>query len=459
LTFPTFTVQQAPGDGTDLSQNIVFHIGVHPPDGTVNTLATDLMGNIVWYYDPVANAFPSYAPSLVPGGTVLLLGGVLDNVAGANTLREVDLAGDPLRETNIDAVNAELAAMGQPSINDFTHDAERLPNGDTAVLALTRTTIDIKGKPTRYNGNMVLVLDQNFQVTWAWNPFNYLNVHRLPTLGEGPADWMHANSVAWSPADGNLIVSLRSQDWVVKLDYANGTGDGHVIWRLGKGGDFKVNSTAALPWFSHQHDARYINDTTLLLFDDGNVRQSKDPHATSRGQEWILDEKTMVATLVVNAHLGNFAFALGSAQMLPNGALDFGSGIAEQTIEVRPDGRKSYVLKMNMPGYQYRSYISASLYGNPADSSLPATPMSRHLARHLAVLDHQAEVRQRRQAHRHEVRERQRARRQELRLPQRIQVQSIRFRPLAQQVVPPRQDAASAPSVPIVLGVLKRRRD
>ena len=123
LTFPTFTVQQAPAPGTDLTQDEVFHIGTNPPNGTVNTLATDLMGNVVWYYDPVANAFPSYAPSLVPGGTVLLLGGKLNRISGANTLREVDLAGDTLRETNIDAVNAELAAMGQHSISDFNHDA------------------------------------------------------------------------------------------------------------------------------------------------------------------------------------------------------------------------------------------------------------------------------------------------------------------------------------------------
>ena len=81
-------------------------------------------------------------------------------------------------------------------------------------------------------------------------------------------------------------------------------------------------------------------------------------------RNWILDERTMVATLVVNAHLGNYAPALGSAQMLPNGTLDFDSGFAEQTIEVLPNGRKTYMLKMTMPGKQYRSYIYASLYGD-----------------------------------------------------------------------------------------------
>ena len=31
LTFPTFTVQQAPAPGTDLTQDIVFHVGSQSP--------------------------------------------------------------------------------------------------------------------------------------------------------------------------------------------------------------------------------------------------------------------------------------------------------------------------------------------------------------------------------------------------------------------------------------------
>jgi hypothetical protein len=396
LAFPTFTVQKAPAPGTDPTRDIVFHVGIGP-NGTVDTVATDLNGNVVWYYDLVANAFPSYAPSLVPGGTVLLLGGHPQSAQGGeDTLREVDLAGDTLRETNIAAVNAELAALGQHSITDFNHDAQRLPNGDTVVLATSPRTIVVRGKPIQYQGDMVVVLDQNFQVSWVWDPFNWLNVRRLPTLGEGPGDWTHANSLAWSPADGNLVVSLRAQDWVIKIDYANGTGDGHVIWRLGPGGDFRINSTAPSPWFSHQHDVRYINGSTLVLFDNGNGRHARNPRAHSRGQELVLDEKARVATLVVNADLGNYADYTGSAQMLPNGNLNFDSPLAEQTIEVLPDGRSTYVLKMNLNGVQYRSYLFATLYGDPADSSLPSTPIPRRLAQRLAILERRAGIRQRR---------------------------------------------------------------
>ncbi len=113
------------------------------------------------------------------------------------------------------------------------------------------------------------------------------------------------------------------------------------------------------------------NNTTLVLFDDGNTRRSTNPRANSRGQELILDENTLQARLAVNVNLGSYASALGSAQKLPNGRFDFNSGFAEQTIEVLPNGTKTYVLKMKMPGLQYRSYIYSNLYGNPDNAVAP----------------------------------------------------------------------------------------
>lgn len=373
LTFPTYSVQQAPSSSSDLAANVVLHVGLNAPEGTVNTLATDRMGNVIWYYDQVANDFPGYAPSLVPGGTLYVLGGKNDGRGGTDRLREIDLAGDTLRETSIYAVNAELAALGQGSIINFSHDVERLPNGDTAVLAGTNRTVNFNGTPTEYTGDMVLVLDRNFQVVWVWDPFQWLDTNILPTLGEGAIDWTHANSIGWSPADGNLVVSMRSQDMAVKIDYSDGAGDGHVIWRLGNGGDFVAKSSDPSPWFSHQHDVSYVNNTTLMVFDNGNTRHNTDPQATSRGQEWVLNEKTMQATLVANIDLGSYSFFMGSAQMLPNGNFVFGSVDNQQTIETLPDGTKSYVLQDNTLKFQYRAYIFSSLYG---DSSTLVDPFT-----------------------------------------------------------------------------------
>jgi hypothetical protein len=396
LTFPTFTVQQPPGPGSDLDQDMIFHLLTSSPSNAPDPFATDLSGRVEWYYDvSQAGLTHTYAgPSLAPGGTVLVLG--VDRYAPLpatlDVLREIDLAGNAVRETNMDAVNAQLNARGYHSIFTFTHDVERLPNGDTAVICPTERIIDINGTPTEYVGSTIVVLDKNFQVSWAWDAFDHLDVNRGPILGEVlqpggaeqmnastpvlPAvDWLHVNAVSWSPEDGNLVVSMRHQDWVVKIDYSGGAGDGHVVWRLGQGGDFTVNSTDPLPWFSHQHDAHYIDDHTLILFDNGNTRRASDPTAHSRGQVWTLDEQTMTATLVVNADLGSYSGALGAAERLSNGDYSFTLGTngpvppvrpPAHTVEVRPDGTKVYDLAANTP--EYRTFRLRTLYEGTDDA-------------------------------------------------------------------------------------------
>src|SRR5262249_5782997 len=65
---------------------------------------------------------------------------------------------------------------------------------------------------------------------------------RLSTWRRGPNDWLHDNSVDLTP-DGNLLLSSRHRDWLIKIDYRNGEGSGKVIWRLGKDGDFRFDSS------------------------------------------------------------------------------------------------------------------------------------------------------------------------------------------------------------------------
>src|SRR5207249_4969910 len=138
---------------------------------------------VTWYYDALQAGFlpnrPAQGASLVPGGSVLVMGA--DSNApfpmSRNILREIDLGGNSLRETNIDAVNAQLRAQRHGIIYSFTNDAHRLPNGQTAVIGFTERTLNINGTPTNYIGNMIVVLDGNFQVTWAWDGFDRLDVN------------------------------------------------------------------------------------------------------------------------------------------------------------------------------------------------------------------------------------------------------------------------------------------
>src|SRR6267378_3031806 len=403
LTFPTFTVSQPPDPGSDSDQDMVFHSLVFTgPDATSNShpIATDLSGRVEWYFDAQQSGLGitnMITATLLPGGTVIGMGNDRYSVRNnRDVLREIDLAGNPVRETNLAAVNAQLAALGHETIYGFHHDAQRLPDGSLVVLGYPERTVTINGVPTHYIGEQLVVLDQDFHVVWAWDAFDYLDVNRGPVLGEitrpgpgaGPTavvpvlpavDWLHVNAVSLSPTDGNLILSIRHQDWVIKIDYRNGAGDGHVIWRLGQGGDFTVNSTDANPWFSHQHNAHYIDDHTLILFDNGNTRRASDPTGHSRGQVWTLDEQTMTATLVVNADLGSYSGALGAAQRLSNGNYSFTLGTngpepllpPAHTIEVSPDGTKVYDLKVNKP--EYRSFRMRTLYEG-VDDALAGAP-------------------------------------------------------------------------------------
>ena len=380
FVFPLFTVRQGPDPGTDLQESTVVHLLLTTSPNVPNLLATDLEGNVVWYYDTMRSGLAAVTPvRLEPGGTALLFGSD-GNRPAYDVLREVDLAGDPVRETNVGAVNTQLAVRGLESIYSFHHEALRLPNGDTAVLGTTEQIVNGHDMV----GDMLIVLDADFQVAWTWDAFDHLDPARRATLGEicgYPAcpnyqaeDWLHSNSIGWSPADGDLTLSMRHQDWVIKIDYRSGAGDGHVVWRLGQGGDFNITSTDPYPWFSHQHDAHYIDPTTMILFDDGNTRcQGSASPCDSRGQVFSLDEQRHVATPLLNADLGNYSTFLGSAERLPNGDYAFGSGGVGQSIEVNQNGATVYAQGDSFA--EYRSYRVDDLYGGTDPALAPCTDL------------------------------------------------------------------------------------
>src|SRR5207248_7297366 len=109
----------------------------------------------------------------------------------------------------------------------FDHDAVRLPNGNTAAIATLEQLAVQDPKQGRVDvvGDVLLVLDKNFQVAWAWNAFAHLDVKRKATLNDtcaGPPgcavltliprgqtvanDWLHGNSLTFT-GDGDLLFS------------------------------------------------------------------------------------------------------------------------------------------------------------------------------------------------------------------------------------------------------------
>jgi arylsulfate sulfotransferase len=337
--------------------------------------ATDLNGNLLWYY--AGNVRWLTRPE--PGGHFLtiLVDGSTDTTK--QILREIDLAGNTTLETNASRINEQLSAMGKNTIIAFSHEAVRMRDRNIMVLANTeRILTDVQGPgDVDVVGDMILVLDQNLQVVWAWDAFDHLDPTRQATLGEtcdvsgcsihlAPIanDWLHGNALQ-ETAEGNILYSIRHQDWVVKIDYENGNGTGNILWKLGADGDFQIRSTDPNPWFSHQHQSNFLLDgTTMLVYDDGNVRHSQDSSVHSRGQVLQIDEQNRLASLIVNADMGTYSQACGSAQSLANGDYHFGGAFnldgTSTSIEVNPSGNLVYAVQAS--GAEYRSFRMKDLY-------------------------------------------------------------------------------------------------
>ncbi len=356
-------------------------------------LATDLKGNPVWQ-GPVD---VTYITRPVTGGTFLGIGEDGTKDPSQQFIREFDLAGIVVAETNGARISQQLASLGMHAINGFHHEMRKLPGGGYLALADSERILTNVQGPGNVDviGDTIVVLDQNLQVTWAWDAFDHLDTSRKASLGETctyPAgvscapfyltgfanDWLHGNALQLTP-DGNILYSPRHQDWVIKIDYANGAGKGDILWRMGMEGDFQIQSSDPNPWFSHQHDPNFeANNTVLLVFDDSNVRQASNPQAHSRGQVFQVDETNKVVAPILNADLGVFSGALGSAQHLADGNYHFDAGFLlttdangnpaynAQALEVDPSGHIDFGVQFAT--LEYRTFRMPDLYTAPEDA-------------------------------------------------------------------------------------------
>ena len=355
------------------------HILLGSPIGPIPE-ANDLAGNVLWY----GPGDISFITRTEAGGDMWGIVELANSVSAQQAVRKFDLTGMTLLETNASRVNEQLTGMGKRKISAFHHEARPLTNGRVAVLGnVEQILTDVQGTgPVDVMGDMIVVLDRDLNVLWTWDTFDNLDVYRRAVLGETcpnagcpltllaatANDWTHGNAIQQTE-DGNLLYSTRHQDWLIKIAYENGNGDGHIIWRMGNDGDFTINSTDPYPWFTHQHDGNFeIGDPSkLLVFDDGNTRITAMNGGNSRGQVLQIDEQNHLATPLLNADLGVYSEAVGSAQVLRDGNFHFDAGFVEEnntidsySFEVSPSGQILYNAHQN--AILYRSFRMTDIY-------------------------------------------------------------------------------------------------
>jgi arylsulfate sulfotransferase len=358
-------------------------------------ISTDLKGNVIWAYNPNVVTYGGskgpfiYPVKLISNGDFLMF--ISPNSfpagnAGINVMREIDLAGDTVRELSMATLNTEMVAAGFPiTLDYFSHDFVSLPNGHLLLIAnTTKAFTNLTGYTGTKNvvGDVVIDLDANWQPDWVWNEFDHFDVNRHPWASQFP-DWTHSNSLSYSTDDGDFIVSMRHQNWVAKVDFQDAKGTGNVVWKLGYQGDYTlVGGVDPTDWFYAQHDVTYATKNTtgvysLTVMDNGDDRiypngkqcgTSGEPACYTTIQELQLDDTAKTATFQFHQTLpaalyNNYG---GNVEILANGDVEYGmpgvsSGTA--TYEVTPGSNPQTVWKMTTPGSQgYRTFRLPSLY-------------------------------------------------------------------------------------------------
>ena len=368
VSFPVVKVNRhggpTSGGGVDLVNNL--------SGAAVQAAVFDTDGSVIWYYyDPNC---PGFVFPIRP----LANGNFLVNYEVG--IREVDLLGNVIREVTLSQLNAALAAAGYSlNTSNIHHDAIGLDNGHWIFLVNEwRSFQDLPGYPGTLwvIGDAVVDLDSNNQVAWVWSAFDHLDINRHPY--GFPPDWTHSNALVYLP-DGNLLISMRHQSWVLKLDYANGTGSGDILWRLGFQGDFSLSDGLdAGAWFYNQHFPLVLENHgskyRLAVYDNGNTRPDKTGQPCymsnscySRGVIMELDESARTAEVNWQYKLPWFSNWGGSITALPGGYVEMDSSTVNggnaRIVEVPLGSARSVVWEMNAENVNfYRAYRIPSLY-------------------------------------------------------------------------------------------------
>jgi hypothetical protein len=352
--------------------------------GLATIVATDNGGNVIWYYNYDAATLGNPNPvKLLPNGHMLVC---LGSYGFTGTVQEIDLAGNLINQFTAADLNYWAMAAGY-NLNIYTihHDLLPLPNGHLIVLVNHLANYNnLPGYPgiTQVLGDALVDLDQNHNVVWVWDSFNWLDVNR-----EGFAfpDWTHSNAIVYSPDDGNLILSMRDQSWVIKIDYQDGQGAGDIIWHLGYQGDFALTNGQNPDWFTGQHYPSIVSPNStgvfsLGVFDDGDWRimdaagdecgTSGQPACYTAVPIYQLDETAMTATLLWQDNLSPvYTFWGGSAQQLSDTNVVFGISAPSDDLtggrymEVTGGPTPQVVLQMEVSGANtYRAVHMPSLY-------------------------------------------------------------------------------------------------
>ena len=210
----------------------------------------------------------------------------------------------------------------------------------------------------------------------TWSPDGRIPMEDsfVPFNPQMPYDPWHINSIDVA-ADGSWLLSMRNTHAIYKVNPT--TGD--IVWNLGgKRSTFALGDRER---FAFQHDARWMPDNQVSMFDNNCCGNPFGPPApisqpTSRGLVLKLDENAKTATFVEQQTLRDLvAGTQANYQRLANGNRFIGWGQQPFVSEHTRAGRLLLDIRYPDPASSYRAFRYL-WKGNPAGRPAVAARVS-----------------------------------------------------------------------------------
>lgn len=203
------------------------------------------------------------------------------------------------------------------------------------------------------------------KLIFFWNALNHIPLTDSyepasnATLSSNIWDVYHLNSIGLTDCDDDILVSGRST-WTI---YRINKPSKNIVWQLGgKQSSFTIESGAEFSW---QHDARFLPNNLISMFDD-NSDDSSVPGPPSHGLILQLDLVNMIASVFrTYYHDPNIIVASqGNVQSLTNGNKFVGWGQSQYysefneagNTELNPSLNLLYEAQFPSTNYTYRTY-------------------------------------------------------------------------------------------------------
>ena len=312
-------------------------------------VAVDDTGEVVWYYK---------AAQSVSDARRLQNGNLLYRTGRAGPLYEIDMLGNTVSEWHTNGTPEEQVGSESIHIDTATLHHETFETRSGSILGISTefrtydnyptsdTAPDAPRATAEVLGDVLVEFTRQGELLREVKLLDLVDPYRIgyDSLGWGGAwrtifgneeahprgDWAHANAVVMDESERHVLVSLRQQDAVVKIDWETG----QLMWILGNHEDwgpkwqgYLLQPQGDLLWPYHQHAPTTTPDGTVLMFDNGNYRARPFEEPTppsesfSRAVEYRIDEDNMEVTQVWSfGGPGDepfFARFLGDADWMP----------------------------------------------------------------------------------------------------------------------------------------------